>query len=334
MISKKLILLSLISFNVVLAQKNDFSLSGKTSGIKDGTYLYLRDLVNGGNIDSALVKDNEFLLNTNLPEPVLYVMIFTKDRKNFKDLWLEKNPMTFNATKNTFINAKVTGSETQNLSTKMQQTVYANVKSTPKDSLKLREKKFINLNPNSVLSAYILDGNQRWSQNEIGEYFSKLSRDVQVSSIGQKIKNDLDKDIPDLGEKYNDFSAPNPMGIEKKISELKGQLTLLQFWSSSCSHSRGMNKKLTQVYSKYHPKGFEIISVSNDVKKSNWIEAIKEDNLTWPQLSNLDNWNGKIFSGYGIHSTPTNFLIDKNGEIVARNLRGDDLEKEIKEHLK
>ncbi|MFD1096131.1 thioredoxin-like domain-containing protein [Salegentibacter chungangensis] len=334
MISKKLILLSLITFNVVLAQKNDFSLSGETSNIKDETYLYLRDLVNGGDIDSALVKNNEFIFNTNLPEPVLYVMLYTKDRKNFKELWLEKNPMSFNASKNSFMNAKVTGSETQNLFTKMQQTVYANIKSTPKDALKIKEKKFINEYPNSILSAYILDGNQGWSQNEIGEYFSKLSRKVQVSSIGKRIKKDLDKGIPDVGEKYNDYSAPNTVGIEKKISELKGKLTLLQFWSSSCSYSRTMNNQLTQLYSKYHSKGFEIISISNDVSKSNWMKAIKQDNLTWPQLSSLESWNGKIFSGYGIHSTPTNFLIDKNGEIVARNLREDNLEKEIIEHLK
>lgn len=334
MTSKKIVLLSLITFNVVAAQKNDFSLSGKTSTIKDGTYLYLRDLVNGGNIDSAMVKNNNFEFNTKLPEPVLYVMLFTKDRKNFKELWIEKKSMTFDASQNSFMNAQVEGSETQDLSTKMSKRVYDDVRSTPKDSLVLREKKFIDENSNSLLSAYILYGNQRWSQNEKGEYFSKLSRNVQVSSIGKRIKKDLDKNIPDVGERYNDYGAPNMMGVEKKISELKGKLTLLQFWSSSCSYSRSMNNRLTQLYSKYHPKGFEIISISKDVSKSEWMKAIKQDNLTWPQLSSLEGWNGKIFSGYGIHSTPTNFLIGENGEIIARNLREDNLEKEIIEHLK
>ncbi|UGU14893.1 AhpC/TSA family protein [Sinomicrobium kalidii] len=334
MISEKLVILSLIAFNIITAQKPDFSLSGKTSDITDGTYLYLRDLVNGGNIDSALVRKNTFRFNTDLPEPTLFVMLFTKDRSKFKELWLEESTMTFDATECDFKNAKVTGSKNQTIATKLNETVYANVGSIPDDTLKQKEKDFINDHSDALLSAYILYGNHRWTQNEIGEFYSKLSGEVQTSSLGKKIAKDLEKDIPTIGEKYTDFNLTDPNGKPENLSDSTGKLTLLQFWSSSCDFSREMNSILTGIYRNYHSKGLEIISVSGDTNKEDWLNAIKEDKANWSQLSNLQGWNGEVFSAYGIRFTPSNFLIDEEGIIVARNLRGKELERKIKEYLK
>ena len=95
-----------------------------------------------------------------------------------------------------------------------------------------------------------------------------------------------------------------------------------------------MNETLKRLYSKHQDKGFEIISISNDLDKSEWIKAIKEDKMKWPQLSNLQDWDGEIFSAYNINSTPSNLLVDKEGKIVAKKIRNENIEKTINKHLK
>lgn len=334
MISKKLILLFLVACNVSLAQTNGFSLEGKTADIEEGTYLYLRDLVNGGNLDSALVKNNSFSFTTDLPEPTLYVMLFTRDRKNFVELWLEEKSMTFDASISNFKEAEVTGSRNHALFEKYREEFNSDPDIT--DETKLRwEKEFIKNNPGALLSAYILYGNERWTQNEISNAYLNFSDEVRDSSLGQRISLYLEKDLPQAGEHYADFSLPNFNNQVVKLSDLKseGKLTLLQFWSSGCGFSREMNHTLTELHNKYNSQGFEIITVSRDTNKQNWFAAIRDDKASWPQLNNLIDSDKQIFQDYGIYSTPSNLLIDGEGIIVARNLRGADLEIKVKEKL-
>lgn len=335
MISKKLILLCLITFNFVSAQQTEFSLTGKTAGIEDGSYLYFKDLVNGGEIDSAMVKNNSFKFDTALPEPAMFTMLFTKDRSHFTEVWLEDNPMTFDASNGNFKEAKVTGSKNHGLFKELTGELWADYLQTDKTILKQRERDFIKNNPDAIVSIFLLFANDLWSQKEIGEAFSTLTEEVQNSSIGQKkIAQYLEKDLPQIGEKYLDFKVPASEGDSSKISELTGKLTLLQFWSSHCSASRMMNFTLSEVYKKHHPEGLEIISIAKDIDKEEWQRAIKEDNLSWSQLSNLEGWDGEVLRAYGVHATPSNFLINSEGVIIARNLRGDELGKRIEEELK
>ncbi|SFN83846.1 TlpA disulfide reductase family protein [Salegentibacter flavus] len=334
MTSKKLIILCLITVNTLVAQKNEFSLTGKTSDIEDNTYLYFRDLANGGNIDSALVRNNTFKFTTTLPEPVLFVMLFKKDKTKFTELWLENRPMTFDATKGDFKNAVVTGSRNHSLAKEMKDKVYANAGEISDDIKNQREKDFINKHPDALVSAYILTmANRRWNQQEIAEFYAKLSPEIQTSSIGQKVAKFLEKDMPEIGEKYMDFEISNKENKTQKLSELTGELTLIQFWSSTCAGSRMMNEKLRKIYEDYHPDGLNIISISKDNSRGNWIKAINEDNITWPQCSNLNGWDGEVFQAYGVSSTPSNILIDKNGIIIGKNLMSKDLKNKIIENL-
>lgn len=316
------------------AQFTDFSLTGKTAGIQDGTYLYFRDLVNGGEIDSAMVRNNSFKFDTALPEPAMFTMLFTKDRSHFTEVWLEDNPMTFDASNGNFKEAKVTGSRNHILFKKLTEELWEDYLETDPAILKQRERDFIKNNPDAIVSAFIFFANDLWNQEEIGEAFSTLTEEVQNSSMGQKkIAQYLEKDLPKIGEKYSDLNIPSFDGEKKKISDLAGKLTLLQFWSSHCSPSRLMNISLLEIYKKYHPEGLEIISISKDTNKENWQRAIEEDQLRWTQLSSLKGWQGEAFKTYGVHATPSNFLINSEGVIIARNLRGDDLEEKIEDEL-
>ncbi len=94
-----------------------------------------------------------------------------------------------------------------------------------------------------------------------------------------------------------------------------------------------MNSALSELYTNYNASGFQLISVSEDRNRELWLQAIKEDKLSWPPGSNLNTADGEVFRTYGVQATPGNFLINEEGIIVAKNLRGEELEKTIKEYL-
>lgn len=119
----------------------------------------------------------------------------------------------------------------------------------------------------------------------------------------------------------------------RKLSEFNNKLVLLEFWGSWCGPCRRENPHLVKTYNEYHSKGFEIFAVSLEETKEKWKKAIKKDSLSWTHVSDLkgrDNSAGLI---YGVNGIPDNFLIDKNGTIVARNLRGEKLNEKLTELL-
>ncbi|OOG19048.1 hypothetical protein BWD42_03600 [Sphingobacterium sp. CZ-UAM] len=107
---------------------------------------------------------------------------------------------------------------------------------------------------------------------------------------------------------------------------------MLDFWASWCDPCRAENPNLVKAYQKYHDKGFEILGISLDdaARKDAWVEAIKKDNLLWPQVSDLKGWDSLAAKIYGINVILASFLLDPEGRIIARNLRGDDLQNLLK----
>lgn len=221
-----LIIICFCSLNLN-AQQHEFTLTGKTSNIEDGTYLFLRDLVTGKFIDSVKIENNNFTMNTKLEESMVYSMLFTKDKKNFKELWIEGDKMTLDASNTSFNDAVVEGSKSQDLSKKIRSEVHVNIVDLPQDTIKNREINFIKKYPNSLVSAYFLNGNRRMTQQEIKELFKTLATDVRNSALGKKVENFLEKDMPEIGEKYKTFQVPNEKDELQKISELTGKLTLI-----------------------------------------------------------------------------------------------------------
>ena len=121
-------------------------------------------------------------------------------------------------------------------------------------------------------------------------------------------------------------------GKDLKLSGLKGKLVLLDFWASWCGPCRRENPAVVKLYNKYKSKGFEVFSVSLDQDRDRWIKAIKDDGLLWPShVSDLRFWQNEAAKLYGVQSIPNTVLIDKEGVIIARNLRGDALEARLKQ---
>ncbi|MBB6271885.1 peroxiredoxin [Pedobacter cryoconitis] len=121
-----------------------------------------------------------------------------------------------------------------------------------------------------------------------------------------------------------------------KLSSFKGKFVLIDFWASWCKPCRAENPNVIKAYAKYKDKNFEILGVSLDEEtgKTAWIEAIKKDGITWPQVSDLKGWKNEAAKLYAIKSIPQNFLIDPSGKIIATNLRGEELEKALDKFLK
>ena len=135
-----------------------------------------------------------------------------------------------------------------------------------------------------------------------------------------------------IGAIAPDLEFPDPEGKMRKLSDLRGKVVLLDFWASWCGPCRRENPNVTRIYSQYHDKGFEVFSVSLDSDAASWKRAIEADKLVWPNhVSDLKKWQSQAAAIYGVRSIPSTFLLDKEGRIVQRDLRGADLERAVKQ---
>ncbi len=130
-----------------------------------------------------------------------------------------------------------------------------------------------------------------------------------------------------------DIALNNPEGKEITLSSFRGKVVLVDFWASWCGPCRKEMPNVVKAYAKFKNKGFEIFGVSLDQEKDRWIEAIAKDGITWPQVSDLKQWQSEVVPLYSIQSIPYTILLDKEGKILAKNLRGEDLEKKLAEVL-
>lgn len=325
-------LILLVTLSTIQTKKATFSLTGKTNNLKNGTVLYLKDNLNGKIIDSSIVVNNEFKFSTKISKFPVRVLLFNKEFSHWRDIWLENNAMEFDASEGDFKKAKITGSHSESLSQKL----YENTEKLSFEERNELEKKFVQENPNSIVSAFILSVFSRdWEKGFTKEYFEKFSTDIKKSEYGERISNylTLNGDIK-IGDFYTDFDINDKDGNPKKLSELLGKVTLLEFWASWCGPCRKENPNLVQTYEKFKPKGFQIVAISLDNNKNKWSEAIEKDHLSWPNFCDFEVWETKASLIYGVYGIPDNFLIDQNGKISARNIRGEELNKKIAELTK
>ncbi|WP_238387251.1 TlpA disulfide reductase family protein [Sphingobacterium olei] len=167
-----------------------------------------------------------------------------------------------------------------------------------------------------------------------GKYYDLLSERVLASFNGQKLTQKYDKAKNIAIGKAVDFEQPDIEGNTFKLSSLKGKYVLVDFWASWCAPCRAENPHLLKTYNELKDKNFEIVGVSLDESKAAWLKAVEQDGMPWIQVSDLKGFKTDIAVKYGITAIPQNFLINPEGVIIAKDLRGENVNKMIASYMK
>ncbi|MEA5461158.1 TlpA disulfide reductase family protein [Arcicella sp. LKC2W] len=138
----------------------------------------------------------------------------------------------------------------------------------------------------------------------------------------------------EVGSEAPEIAMKTPSDSTLALSSLRGKYVLIDFWASWCGPCRKENPNVVRMYYKFKDKGFDIFSVSLDQEKESWVKAIEKDGLPWHHVSDLQFWNSAAAAAYGVQAIPATFLLDKEGKVIAKFLRGDDLERKLEEVLK
>jgi len=353
-----------ILFSILLSTFSSFAqtftITGTVEGLKDRTWIYLRNARPDKKLDSVKVTNGKFRLSGKMDEKIIRVYLHTEKYTDYISFWLEENPLNIRLKSGEFKKAIITGSKTEledKLLSKVkariekQEDSLSNLLEAQKDKLlktdlqnKLKsvrkkgkeiELDYVKSNPNSLISANLLEVYASdWDKEKISQLYQNLSSEMKNTSYGKNIKDflTLNKEIK-IGGQFADFSQANTNGKMIKLSDIKAKYILLEFWGSWCGPCREENPNLVKTHATYKNKGFEILGVAADNNKEQWLKAIKEDKLPWENVCDLKGDKNVAALIYGINAYPTNFLIDEKGIIIAKNLRGENLAKKLAELL-
>ncbi|MFD1819588.1 Peroxiredoxin [Pseudarcicella hirudinis] len=363
--------LTALSIGTIFAQgkpvkQETYNLSGKIEGLTNQK-IYLSNYDGKKvHVDSLTSTDGKFAFKGVLDHPSVYNIYLTqRDRLS---VFVQSGSITVTTYKDSVSKGIVKGSALHekwmvhrkemeaayalmSKADKMYQEFSGKGKKKPADSLE-REKAahkvfmageayadsvcnhFISTNPNSIISAFIINSYymRPGSEEKMMKYYNSLSAEVKASFFGKEIKSLSDKlAVVDTGKMAPDFSMADTTGKSIRLSSLKGKYVLVDFWASWCGPCRKENPNVVKAYNEYRDKGFEIIGVSLDNKKEAWLKAINADKLTWIHVSDLKGWQNDAAKLYAVSAVPMNFLLDKNGKIIGKNLRSEELHKKLSE---
>ena len=163
-------------------------------------------------------------------------------------------------------------------------------------------------------------------------YTKELKTNLENYKKQFELKESQNKAMP-TGAAMPDIQLNNPDGKLIALSSFKGKIVLVDFWASWCGPCRRENPNVVRVYNKFHSKGFEVYGVSLDEEKDKWVKAIEKDGLPWTHVSDLGGWQSSVCATFNITAIPFTILVDRKGNIAAKGLRGEELEKKVEELL-
>ncbi|OQP57216.1 alkyl hydroperoxide reductase [Niastella vici] len=307
------------------AQTTTLNLSGEVLNAQPAmVYLQKFDNKIFHTVDSARVKKGKFEFHTALLLPELYgVSIDTNRVPLYIFLDKEKISVQLDSAK---------GYSTSLVKGSVLQDQFNDFKKEPAINI----SDYIKAHPASLVTAYILYRNYsyRLTPAQIEENIALLDPSLHNTAYVNTLK-ELVRTLNGLavGKKAPDIIGNSPEGTPVKLSAHYQKYTLIDFWASWCAPCRKENPNVVAAFQKYKDKGFNVFGVSLDKSRDSWIKAIENDHLNWLQVSELNYWNSEIAKTFGVRAIPSNFLIDEHGIIVARNLRGEELQKKLDELL-
>jgi len=360
---KKLLFALLLSPLLVVAQTNTkgFTIEGKLDGYPDGTEIRL--FKNGENVETAKTKllKTKFVIKGKVDEPILCFLIIGDDKP--VEMYVENAIITIKGKKVQPPAFEISGSASHKdfaeflkgfmplaqQSSTLAATVNKTAPGAERDALMVTYNKqqeaiqaeidkFIKTKPRSLVSAFVLRATYQFNEDiiKLENRYNQLDAAVKNSAAGKELDAFItESKIGAIGTEAIDFSQPDTTGKSISLSSFRGKYVLVDFWASWCGPCRSENPNVVENFKKFSSKNFTVLGVSLDRpgQKDKWVNAIKEDGLTWTHVSDLQFWNNSAAVLYNIKGIPQNILVDPQGKIVAKNLRGPALQEKLCELL-
>lgn len=366
---QSLIICSFLTVAVMAQKPFGFTVEGTAKNYKN-TYLYFGHKWDEKTfVDSVKVVDGKFKYNGKSPEPNMYWMAFnsaTAGQQPNVIFYVDPGKTVINMNVDSLQNLTIVGGQNQKdyeeykitmmmFSMKQQEIVnqynsarsnndIATMQAKQSEYEKLTQevkngmRDFIKNHPKSAVSGFIIYSeyaNPTFSISDVEEVIGLLDKSVLDTKFGKLAQQRLDNMRgTTIGYKATNFTQNTPEGKPIKLSDYKGKVVLVDFWASWCGPCRAENPNVVAAYNKYKDKGFTVLGVSFDQNKEAWLKAIEKDRLTWDHVSDLKGWGNEVGKIYNISSIPQNLLIDKEGKILDKNLRGAALEEKLQELFK
>lgn len=334
-----------------------------------GKYIYIHHQGPQSEIiDSARVLNGRFTLNLKVSEPELYWMTTERAANQLQSVMFFPDKMAMKATLkgDSIPYSIVEGGNSQKdyyeyralvnsfvmVQQKMQSDFNNAVQNNDANTQNAIRAEYQNLNvqylsaikgfiknhPKSVMSGFIICtdlNNPQIPFTEIEECVGYLDKEIAETKYAkQAIQRVNTFRGSQVGYPANNFTQPTPEGKMVSLSDFKGKYVLVDFWASWCRPCRMENPNVVAAYNRFKDKGFTILGVSLDSNKEPWVNAIQQDRLTWTHVSDLKGWASEVGHLYNVTGIPQNFLLDKEGKIIAKDLRGPALDEKLQEVLK
>ena len=320
-------------------------ITGTVTGFANATSVSFLNDQTGQPEKQTTIENGKFVIKGQVPEPSFKVLIFG-DQPPGVALFLDNSNIEISGDKNAIDKLSITGSpshaqymEYTNAIQPYQKIFGDNAVYDPNatDAVEKISAEFVKKHPASYVAPLAIIRLMQATQNSVKaeELYKLMTGTVQASGLGQYVNQQLQEaKINAIGSVVKDFSQNDTSGNPVNISSFRGKYVLLDFWASWCRPCRMENPNVVAAYNKFHDKNFTVLSVSLDQAKPAWLNAIQMDGLTWSHVSDLKGWNNEVAGIFQITQIPQNLLIDPNGKIIAKNLRGPVLESKLNEILK
>jgi peroxiredoxin len=355
-------ILSMIAFISGCNNQKGYQLKGTIDGLAGGDIILLEQRIDKNYIavDSVTTVDGTFEFSGRVSIPDVYY-ISVPGRRGKAILFLENSPMSFTARADSLWKPAVTGSAVHDEYISFQASIseiyekageiYADYREADQagdveKATKLEEEidavydqvekfqvGYLDENPASYIAPYIVQNLHYGKEaDEIEAMLDKLAPALDESSLVGNITRRMEvlKKVA-IGMPAPEFIQDDSLGNPVSLSSFRGKYLLIDFWAAWCGPCRGENPNVVKAYQKFSGKGFDILGVSLDNARENWLKAVHDDSLTWTHVSDLRGWSNEVAAMYGISSIPSNLLLDPEGIIIKKNLRGGDLHLALEE---